>query len=1071
MGEENYEFKEIYNTASKEYVFREQKRGEEQYFDNIIDGYLETGNRKLLTVWGLPGCGKSYLMKGIVRKLNKGEKANPVFAVYVDISDCVDESEVYYRIALELKNYNNGFSKKNDKNVERLTKLYEWVKGIQRKDLSVKEKAVTDTIETINYIGDMASEYIESSQVKEKKGNSDCDDIVYDFLFGLLGIVPFTKNIKWIFDTALNIKDLKGRINFKRSLLKVVDILENKIMRQNFFLNELIKAMPENERYIIVLDNFQENSYSELGREHTWLTTNGKMLERINALWIIVSRMSTKELFIPLFGENCTDKELTGFTKDTAERYLVENCFSCETEFDCIEERMNNENEQLIKKMLEVCDFNKKNTKEENKTYLPYQLRLVVLYYWNLKEDPSITIKPDLFAKINEKEKFVSFYFYKHLSDLMVNAFQILSCLPVWDSDWIQKVREKYDNHLLNARNVLEHKASIENLGNDSFKLHEALRDALYHNVQNYIKKDILEHLFDSFVKIYGNKNPLPEDKNIWYKQKKIETFIEVVFEFINLESERKNQKENLDKIRSAMNNIYAINYKRGSVSNAFIRTYCMYIDKLGEAIGISFVKMSNNSFNKQVVSNEDISIPDKEKQQHIIYYMECCFKLAALYTNITQNGIALKLVKLCVSFWKSQMKNIKNTYSDYKDLVWYYRCWQQKVKATNSTAYDCSVEHLYKRAYKLGRGGLDSAYNLGNELLKHVGLGEEEKRTLSIMLNLDKETKFKDIKTGYTEIPYDLHKKMIKFYQSLQKICKKNKQNEASSDSFEQVLYDLMVTDFQKLRGNYPWHCINKPKFMDSGSSSKKEKKKRKVCEYGARTYWMRRALAESTGNSNFTGMMLTSYHNLCVYLSKCGEYEKACFLEKEVLEETLQKIKKSQPNEKSQVFLNEKSEFAETDLQIMLWQREKLDDSKGKDFFSHSDNAIESMQYLGDYYLKMKYYSLAQKWLSKVMLMRSVALGPGDSKTLDTVIRFYIVLYANIEKEKELFDSLQAYVEEKVFLNDGNTNYGQEGQVSKGLKYKYGILKKLVEKGKEGIKNENQQEVLEEMLLDLGL
>ncbi|MCI8749196.1 MAG: hypothetical protein HFH67_15275 [Lachnospiraceae bacterium] len=1066
-----YSLEETYKTAGGEFTFQEQKRTEEEYFNRKITDYIENGKREMLTVWGLPGCGKSYLMKKIVGRLNNNtEYRDKIFAVYVDISDCTDEAEVYYRTALQLNEYYNihsySYSQKAKRvtEVKRLIQLYEWVKGIQRENLSVKSQSTDIVNEVAKTINDMVADRLASSDISGEEEN-----IVYDVLLGLSEIIPFGQNVKWIIDTALNIRGLRGAYKFKKWLLEKVDILDNKTMRQNFFLNELIAAMSGVSRRMIVLDNFQMDPHNELGRDHTWLTTSGKMLARMEAFWIVVSRMNTIELFSPLFDKTCNDMELTGFTREMAEKYLYENCFNRCMEYDSIPTEDASENAQLISKMLEICDFNNKETKE---TYLPYLLRLVVLYYWNIREDPTITMKPELFARLNEQDDFVGFYFYKDLSDLMVNAFQILSCLSVWDHDWIQKVREKFDNHLLNARNLLEHKAPIENLGHDSFKLHEALKDGLYKNRQNYIKKDVLEHLFDSFVNIYGNKKPSMEDKSIWYEQKKIETFIEVVFEYVNLEDERENRKENLNKIRPAMNNIYKDNCTRGSVSSAFIRTYCRYIDKLGEVMGISFVKMYNNSFeNNELPQNMEVSIPNREKQRQMIYYMECCFKLADLYTNMTQNGTAWRLEELCIHFWENQMEQIEQAYADYQNQVWYYRCWQQKVKAINSTAYDHSAEHQYETAYKLGSEGLDSAYRLGMELLKHIEIEKEKKEVLGLLLAPDTSEEF-SVEKAYIEIPPELYEKMTNAYKSLREKCKEHEYQKASDDSFAQVMYDLMVTEQQKLRGNYPWYCIHNPELLNENTVSEKEKRK-KACEYGVRTYWMRRALAESTKNTSFVGSMLTSYHNICVYLSKCGEYEEACLLEKEVLEETLQKINRNELNEKTRMFLKEISKFTETDLQKILWQREGLDDSKGEGFFSQADAATEQMQYLGDYYLKLEYYSLAQKWLSRVMLIRSVTLGEMDGKTLDTVIRFYVVLYANQKKEEEktLLESLQKYIEEKILHSDEYISEWENEEISKGLQDKFMTLKEIITIGDKGIEDKNQQEALLHMMVKLDL
>ena len=174
--------------------------------------------------------------------------------------------------------------------------------------------------------------------------------------------------------------------------------------------------------------------------------------------------------------------------------------------------------------------------------------------------------------------------------------------------------------------------------------------------------------------------------------------------------------------------------------------------------MGISFVKMYNNSFeNNELPQNMEISIPNREKQRQMIYYMECCFKLADLYTNMTQNGTAWRLEELCIHFWENQMEQIEKAYADYQRQVWYYRCWQQKVKAINSTAYDHSAEHQYETAYKLGSEGLDSAYKLGMELLKYIEIEKEKKEVLGLLLAPDKSEEF-SVAKAYIEIPPELY-------------------------------------------------------------------------------------------------------------------------------------------------------------------------------------------------------------------------------------------------------------------------------------------------------------------------
>lgn len=49
-----------------------------------------------------------------------------------------------------------------------------------------------------------------------------------------------------------------------------------------------------------------------------------------------------------------------------------------------------------------------------------------------------------------------------------------------------------------------------------------------------------------------------------------------------------------------------------------------------------------------------------------------------------------------------------------------------------------------------------------------------------------------------------------------------------SDTDSFVKILYDLMVTDYQKLRGNYPWYCINNPELMEKDEIIERERRKK---------------------------------------------------------------------------------------------------------------------------------------------------------------------------------------------------------------------------------------------------
>jgi hypothetical protein len=209
----------------------------------------------------------------------------------------------------------------------------------------------------------------------------------------------------------------------------------------------------------------------------------------------------------------------------------------------------------------------------------------------------------------------------------------------------------------------------------------------------------------------------------------------------------------------------------------------------------------------------------------------------------------------------------------------------------------------------------------------------------------------------------------------------------------------------------------------------------------------------------------MLKAYHNVCAYLSESGKPGKAGLLGREVLEETRSLMSQRTPQEGAINFLKsmEEKDGEETLLRI-LWKREKLDTKKtGVDFFSQPDNVVEQMQYMGDFYLRMEWYSFAFKWFSKVMLFRSVSKGTEDSKTLDTALRFYVAAYARQREERKLFEVTTQYMKEQ-YVEIGEKRWELLRTEDAHGKYeKYEQMKTLVELGQD---NNNISTTLVEML-----
>lgn len=1008
-----------------------------------IEEYREDNEctRALLTISGLPGAGKSFVVREVCNKLQGKYNHNTAFAAYVDVSDCADEMEVYYKLARELQTYYKSGSgdKKAEKAITQFLQIYEWIYG---KGGQYPSKN-TGTVENLIEEGDVIAQQIQ-------KGISVIDsndfEIVYDILGTMAEIIPLVNAARVIGGAVVSgVKEKR----IKQLMQDVVEAFASKSAREEILRGLLVLAITgknaqemeqfdiECKKPVIILDNFQLIATNELGRDQTWLSKPGSLMDSLKAMWIIVSRISTFGLFQNIFqGE--TDKrfdeiELPGFDEATAKKYLQFNCLNL------------NENDEVTERMLEVChveEYHRFNAQNERRsTYLPYLLRLVALHYRKLAQDPACEIKTDSFVKLKNQDEFFGYYFYKDLSDLMINAFQILSCLSTWDSLWIDVVREKFDNHLLNAKNVLFNNAPMEELGDDKFKLHEAIKDGLYRNERNYIKQDVLKYLFEKFIQLYGEKKA-DEHKEIWYQPDRLHSFAEIVYAYIN--EENADKKKSINEIKNAISNIYNANKERGSVDDGFIRFYSRYIDKLKEIYGIPFVNVSNIDLSnieelQQKISNDfnEFDVTNIEMKD-VCYYMQCCFNLGDLYTNNSQTGEAVRLEMLCLEFWENMIEKLN---SNQQEDIKVFRCKQQKIKALNAIAYDSSAEHQYDIAFRYGTMGIEEFETLAGELIDRLMEGQvfnnEENNGLQLIINPEQSQDF--VVNSCTEISVELYEKMVSAYKKL-------RDWEQGEESFGKILSELILVEQQNLRGNYPWYCLK------SGEGTLQDDD---IWKFGARTYWMRKARLQAAEEqkagkviADYRNKMVDSYHNVCVYLFKRGDVERACILEREVLELSrtlLAPAKELDLPVKNRLAsikeLCEKKEIPDT-LLMYLWKEQELTQEICEEFFKQPSAIMEQTQYMGDYYLHMGFYSFAIKQFITVMLWRAVRLGEGDSKTLDTITRLFVA--AHMHEDRHLFQIVEGYIREKV---ESHFQLRELHTMSEGVANKYTCLKESLE------------------------
>ena len=1037
-------------------------RGEQPIIIDYINQYIENDMEKaFLSISGYPGAGKSFLVKEVYKETRKRHSSH--FIAYVDVSDCADEINVYHRIAVARKEFLGiSGSREQKEYLKQFLMLYEWIYGATRK--GTVEKIDTDKVESIIETAfNTLYDGLDQSGLNETKSDSVLR-LVFDSIHLITLTLPYVSFIKNTVDVVVQSREKQ----FAAKLLKdALDALREKNSREKLLRSLLLKSMgidtkrkgSQISKAIIILDNFQLEHNNDLGRDQSWLYRRESLMQSVNAFWIIVSRNSTHDLFAPVIplGRIFNEIRLDGFRKEQAQTYLLDSCPIPRGENAPNDEQY----QKVIERMLDIC--------KTGETYLPYILSIIAKHYNDMVRDPLYSnIKPEDFARFTgdfSTDDIFDYYFYKDMSDLMINAFQILSCKAVWDDFWIDLVRERFDNHLLKARNLLEHSAPIEKPVKEDesiFKLHEAVKDGLYRSRQNYIKKDVLKYFYDVFCKTYSRKMTA-EQKHIWYDEKMLLDITELAYAYLDETTIR------IDSLNDEFSIIYNDNMGRGYVSEHFIRYYAVYLDRLKDESEIPFPNHVHFEIEKVSEYKTQIEYMISKWKGHgesfatINNYLINCFKYADLYTNCDHPDIALEYEKLYLFFCDEILKKLE-FHKAQDENIWNCKYW--RIKALNNIAYDYSQEHSYTEAFTYGKAGLETLISFGEELLSRMiennklepdvaGIGK-------MLLDPDYSGEFY-ITTGI-DINNVLFEQMIIFYSKIM--------NESFiKDKDGEILTKLMLENHQKLRGNFPWYMICA---CENIFESREE-----IWKYGARTYWMRKAIIEAAIRENIGSEkieklyvnMLTSYHNVCVYLYKAKHCERACAMEWEVIRQSRILLKNKplsqQMKDRYESIKKRAMEVEESvneissigDISLFLWKRENLNAIIDQSFFETNDTIIDQIQYLGDYYLHMEWYSVAKQQFETVMLKRSVCYGTNDRKTLDTMMRLYITAVA--QEDLALISVIEDIIETQ---NNSIIGFSK----SKGILEKENCLNELIKVAKANIHKDKRIKKMVKILDD---
>ena len=228
-----------FETAKETRKINILERDEEGRIVDFAEGFYSTGEeRALFTVYGEAGSGKSFLVKNALDKIKHNQKQikeEDPLCIYLDISDCVDQTEVYYRIALQLQNYYAG---KRGSGTERgkadlVVTLYEWIQGTYRPALGKKGEKADTALDIATFITDK----IKNVTLGQSE-NEEIEAAIEKILSGLAGKLTGLKTVIQALNLVKDIEEDAERKKIYNVLKQNLDILNNRAGKQDFFFGK-----------------------------------------------------------------------------------------------------------------------------------------------------------------------------------------------------------------------------------------------------------------------------------------------------------------------------------------------------------------------------------------------------------------------------------------------------------------------------------------------------------------------------------------------------------------------------------------------------------------------------------------------------------------------------------------------------------------------------------------------------------------------------------------------------------------------------------------------------------------
>lgn len=902
------------------FVGRTEEKSE---IKRTINDYLRNNSEKsyLIDVYGISGVGKTTLLKMIKQEISN---ENEAIAIYVDTSADNKFIDILVKLRNELR---LTVSKKDNKQFDSYFFVFDLLYNIfyNSSRIKVPMPLWEDFLKSTDSFFDIVF-----SNLKTINDRMSC-------------LVNIIKILKKGYDYFKDWSDIEDIINsLEKESKNYGGQLSSTYGRQNYLLKLFNKALREfasKHKIIIFLDNFRNNANKlEIYFDKSWFLSNQGLVNSVPGCFVIgeinpiTNELSNQE-GLDIEYQSILVKDL-GY--DDIVSFYKKSCglFFNGGELSKVEKRM------LIAALNSHEDNNEEEYDEtdlKSRYYYPMYMRFIAEHYNHIRETKKqnsnntemITVTVDDLGRLDNLAD-LSYYFEMNMTEIKRDAFYILSCFNVWNEQWYLKVKERFDNYLLNAKHVLGNFSFVERIDYNELKLHDFVRKMLYKSSNNLIKYDVLEWMFIYFLHMQkiNSINDISfkisnEDDELIYDIDELVVYTSICLEYI-------------EGINNSKNNYFDQGNAMALFTNALeksLKKYYSDYNTINDEI-INLVKAVIEKFKKFNLECDEINTLN--------------YRLGLLYSYKSANNGSLEQDKVTYSIVDNQCKNLPEL--SKRNLVNYIFKLSMKYMCHNAVGYSFGELYNYEAAAVNCWEALNEQYALLYEAQDYLDLTTMQKDAYIAILDF------------LNSSNNDISKESINKLLNNINIFKQSEYFKKYMSNWDNANFRDIFVPYTKIRSNLPWYYLHlsNEKKRDMNIYSKEFN----PIYFAIKTYYLRYYLY---GKSV---IVYSTKHNISVYLFKMNYLREAMKLSDQVLEEFVkfeEKIIENNKDKKQNKDLKIKDKIEQL-IALDLFPQEQLQKilKNNIKYLEFNNLFSEIIQYRSNYreQIAFKYYSKSKNY-----------------------------------------------------------------------------------------------------------